>query len=99
MALKDNIARGTLLVFLRTMFPQGVDRQTICGIFVERIHPDLSIDSLEYMVSKGYIDRREIPHPYKKLEKIVTFRINSEGIDLCDGTTSDPGITIMPEED
>jgi hypothetical protein len=32
------------------------------------------------------------------LEKLTTYKINAAGIDLCDGTTSDPGITIVAED-
>jgi hypothetical protein len=56
------------------------------------------VDALEYLVSKGYVNKREVPHPARKLETLATYTINAVGIDLCDGTTKDPGVTIVPEE-
>jgi hypothetical protein len=74
-----------------------MDAQSICGIFFERINTSQVIDCLAYMADKGYLERRDIPHPYKKLEKIATYRATASGIDLCDGTTSDPGVTLLPD--
>lgn len=94
----DRILRGKILQFLREMFPQGTDRITVLGVFYE-LHPPREIsDALEYLVSKRYVDKREFPHPVRKLEKLATYTINATGIDLCDGTTADPGITLLPPE-
>ena len=90
--------RGKILQFLREIFPQGTDRMTVVGIYYEYWKKELIIDTLEYLVSKGYVVKREFPHPAKKLEKLETYTINAAGIDICDGTTSDPGIVILPEE-
>jgi hypothetical protein len=99
MAVRDNVLRGKILTFLRDLFPQGTDRITVIGIYYEYYRREDIIDALEYLVSKGYVDKREVPHPARKLEKLATYTINARGIDLCDGTTTDPGITIIPEGD
>jgi hypothetical protein len=99
MAVKDNVLRGKILSFLRDLFPQGTDRITVIGIYYEYYRREDIVDALEYLVSKGLVDKREFPHPSKKLEKLATYTINARGIDLCDGTTSDAGITIIPESE
>lgn len=98
MALKDNTLRGKLLSFLRELFPSGTDALTVVGIFYEYHRRDDILDALEYLSSKGYVERKSVPHPVRKLEKLTTYKINAAGIDLCDGTTSDPGITIVAED-
>ena len=98
MAIRDNVLRGKILGFLRNLFPQGTDRITVIGIYYEYYRREDIIDALEYLVSKNLVDKREVPHPARKLEKLATYTINAAGIDLCDGTTSDAGITIVAEE-
>jgi hypothetical protein len=98
MAVKDNVLRGKILMFLRDLFPQGTDRLTVVGIYYEYYRSAVIVDALEYLVSKGYVNKREVPHPARKLETLATYTINAVGIDLCDGTTKDPGVTIVPEE-
>lgn len=97
MAIKHNILRGKILEFLRDLFPQGTDRITVIGIYYEYYRREDIVDALEYLVSKGCVDKREVPHPARKLEKLATYTINAFGIDLCDGTSTDPGISIIPE--
>jgi DNA-binding PadR family transcriptional regulator len=99
MAARDNVLRGKLLSFLRDLFPQGTDRITVIGIYYEYHRQEDIVDALEYLVSKGYVEKREVPHPARKLEKLSTYTINAKGIDLCDGLTMDPGITIISEDE
>ena len=97
MGVRDNICRGKILSLLRELFPQGTDQMTIIGIYYEYFKKDDIIDSLEYLVSKNYANKKSIPHPVRKNEIIETYAINAHGIDLCDGAITDVGITIAPE--
>lgn len=97
MAIKDNALRGKLLAFLRELFPSGTDALTVVGIFYEYHKRDDILDSLEYLASKGYVEKKVVPHPVRKLDELVTYKINAAGIDLCDGTTSDPGVIVVAE--
>ena len=97
MAIRDNTLRGKILQFLRELFPQGTDAMTVIGIYYEYYRKEDIVENLEYLVSKGYVDKRQVAHPTRKLEKLSTYTINASGIDLCDGTTSDVGITIVAE--
>jgi len=99
MAVRDNILRGKILSFLRDLFPQGTDRITVIGIYYEYYRREDIIDALEYLVSKGLVEKREVPHPARKLETLATYTINARGIDLCDGTIKDPAVTVIPEGD
>lgn len=97
MAIKDNILRGKILQFLHELFPQGTDALTVIGIYYEYHRREDIVGALEYLASKGYVNKWEVPHPARKLEKLSTYTINAAGIDLCDGTTSDAGILIVAE--
>lgn len=95
MSTRNNATRGTLLKFLRDVFPEGPEAMNVVAIFYQIIPPREIIDSLEYLVSKGYVDKRVIPNPARKLETITTYRINAQGIDVAEGLTSDVGISIV----
>lgn len=95
--MKSLILRGKILEFLRDLYPEGADERTIEGIFYEYHRYDDIIESLAYLADKGYADRKEVPHPYKSAERIRLYKITPAGIDLMDGTTTDPAVTIIPE--
>jgi hypothetical protein len=95
MANKDSILRGQILEFLRELFPQGTDQQTIISIFYEYHTSREIVDALEYLVVKGYVEKRAVPHFFHKHETILTYTINGVGIDLHDGLTNDPGVTVV----
>lgn len=94
--MKPLILRGKLLEFLRDLYPEGADEKTIVGIFYEYHTYDDIIESLSYLADKGYAERKEVPHPYKSVERIRLYKISPAGIDLMDGTTIDPAVTIIP---
>lgn len=95
--MKQNVLRGKILEFLQHIYPEGADERTIIGVFYEYHHYDAIIDALAYMSDKGYVAMKEVPHPYKKLETIKIYKATPAGIDLMDGTTSDPAVTVLPE--
>jgi hypothetical protein len=94
--MKPLILRGKLLEFLRDLYPEGADERTIVGIFYEYHNYDDIVESLSYLADKGYAERKEVPHPYKAVERIRLYKILPAGIDLMDGTTIDPAVTILP---
>jgi hypothetical protein len=95
--MKPLILRGKLLEFLRDLYPEGADERTIVGVFYEYHEYDDIIASLSYLADKGYAECKEVPHPYKSAERIRIYKIAPPGIDLMDGTTVDPAVTIVPE--
>lgn len=95
--MKPLILRGKLLEFLRDLYPEGADERTIVGVFYEYHDYDDIIQSLAYLADKGYAERKDVSHPYKSAERIRIYKIAPQGIDLMDGTTSDPAVTIVPE--
>jgi len=97
--MKPVIIRGKILEFLRDLYPNGADERTIVGVFYAYHDYDDIIDAVSYLADKGYAKLSEVPHPYKKVEKIRLYKIDPRGIDLLDGTISDPAVTVIPGED
>lgn len=95
--MKPLILRGKILEFLRDLYPEGADERTIVGVFYEYHDYGAILESLAYLSDKGYADRKEVPHPYKGSERIRIYKIAPAGIDLLDGTTKDPAVTVLPE--
>lgn len=95
--MKPLILRGNILDFLKYTYPDKVDERSIVGsLYVYNDYDDI-IGALAYLVDKGYIERTEVPHPYKSVEKIRMYKISPAGIDLLDGTTTDPAVTVISE--
>lgn len=95
--MKPNVLRGKILEFLRDLYPNGADERTIVGVFYPYHQYDEIIEAVSYLADKEYSRMQEVPHPYKKAEKIRIYKIDHSGIDLLDGTTSDPAVTVLPE--
>ncbi len=93
--MKQNALRGTLLDFLKHLYPEGGEIGSINAVFYQYHRIDDISEALEYLADKGYIQKKEIPHPYKKQEVVRWFKILPKGIDLIDGNIPhDPGIDI-----
>jgi hypothetical protein len=97
--MKTNILRGKILAFLRDMYPEGADERSIVSIFYQYHKSVDIIDSLAYLSDKGYVQKKDLPHPYRKLESIKMFKISPTGIDLVEGNIPlDPGIEVLQED-
>jgi hypothetical protein len=97
--MRDNAVRGKILDFLKHVYPEGADDRFILSIFYQYHRAEALEQALEYLFDKTYITRKEVPHPYHKGELIKVYKIAPAGIDLLDGLTQDPGVSIYPEED
>lgn len=96
--LTPTLLRGEILKFLKYTYPDRVDERVIVGsLYVYHDYDDI-VESLSYLVDKGYAERKEVPHPYKPVEKIRMYKISTTGIDLIDGTHDDPAVLVVPEE-
>lgn len=96
--MKENILRGKLLELLRKIYPEGIDQKTVMSILFQYHKVDDILTSLEYLIDKEYVLKKEHPHPYLKQEKIQWYKLTPKGIDLLDGSIpDDPGILIPRE--
>ena len=94
--MKDNILRGKLLHLLKTVYPDGIDHQTILSILYPYFKDDAIDASLEYLTGKEYIEKKEQPHLYIKQEIFKWYKLRPKGIDLIEGNIAvDPGILIQ----
>ncbi|MDR1248642.1 MAG: hypothetical protein LBK63_04985 [Treponema sp.] len=93
--MKDNILRGKLLELLRKVYPEGVDKKTVMSVFFQYHKTEDLSTSLEYLVDKEYILKKEFPHPYLEQEFIQWYKLSPKGMDLLEGNIgADPGILI-----
>ena len=96
--MKNCILRGKILKLLSEQYPEGLERITLIRIYYQCDKVDDIDKSLAYLCDKGYVQKKEHPHPYKENKKITFYKITPEGIDLIEGTTeAEPGIIIPAE--
>ena len=90
--------RGQILDFLKRIYPREIEELGVISVFYQ-YHTDKDIrQSLQYLADKGYVEKREVPHPYHRRKKVHLYRITAKGIDLIEGTIHDEGILFEEEE-
>lgn len=96
--MKNNILRGKILRLLADMYPDGIERTSLIGIYHAYEHVDDIDKSVSYLVDKGYCTKTETPHPYKANISVIYFKITPAGLDLIEGNCApDAGILIPLE--
>ena len=89
--------RGLILSFLHDVYPEAADEKAVIEVFYEYWRDKEIRQSLEYLADKGYVEKRELPHPLKRRRKIKVFKLLPAGKDLLEGTLSDEGILLEEE--
>ncbi len=94
--MKQNILRGKILDVLKKVYPDGVDEITVISILYQYHKPDDIRSSLEYVVDKNYVERKQQSHPFKEREHVRWYKLKPAGLDLVEGNVEpDPGILIQ----
>jgi hypothetical protein len=95
--MKDNILRGKILGLLKEVYPDGVDYQTLVLILFQYHKTSDIATSLEYLVDKGYVLKKQHSHPFKEQEFVQWYKLTPQGVDLVEGNVdADPGILLLP---
>ncbi len=90
--------RGQILDFLKRIYPREIEELGIISVFYQ-YYTDKDIrQSLQYLADKGYVEIKELPHPYQRRKKVKLYRITATGIDLLEGTIRDEGIILEEGE-
>ncbi len=90
--------RGQILDFLKRVYPREVEELSIISVFYQ-YHQDKDIkQALHYLADKGYIEKKEISHPYQRRKVIMLYKLTPKGIDLLENTITDDGV-ILPEDE
>jgi len=93
--MKQTILRGKILDLLKKVYPDGVDEISIISILYQYHKTEDVKASLEYVVDKGYVERKQQPHPFMEHSIVRWYKLKPHGIDLLEGTIdSDSGILI-----
>jgi hypothetical protein len=89
--------RGQLLDFLKRIYPRNIEELGIISVFYEYYRDKDIRQSLQYLVDKGYVEKEERKHPYRRREKVSFYKISAKGIDLIEGTIDDAGVILEDE--
>jgi len=89
--------RGQLLDFLRRIYPKEIEELGIISVFYEYYRDRDIRQSLQYLVDKGYVEKEERKHPYRRRDKLCFYKITAKGIDLLEGTIDDAGVVLEDE--
>lgn len=93
--MRRNELRGKLITFLAHIYPEKIEEMSVVGVFYEYHESDDIIKALAYLVDKGFVHLFELPHPYRERKTVRLYQISASGIDLADGTVTDPGVMIV----
>jgi hypothetical protein len=93
--MKDNVLRGKILELLKRVYPDGVEYQTLITILFQYHKTSDITASLEYLADKGYLLKKEHPHPFMEQELVQWYKLTPQGMDLLEGNIdADPGILV-----
>ena len=96
--MKQAILRGKILALLKKMYPDGVDEITVISVLYQYHRTEDIQASLEYVMDKGYIERKQQPHPFKERAVVRWYKLKPKGMDLLEGNIdADPGILVQQE--
>ena len=94
--MKLTIVRGKILDLLKKVYPDGVDEITVISVLYQYHKTEDIHASLEYVVDKGYIEKKQQPHPFMEREYVRWYKLKPHGVDLLEGNIDpDPGILIQ----
>lgn len=98
--MNQNILRGKILRLLHELYPDGIEYTSLLGIYYSYEKIESIKKALQYLIDRGLIINKEIPHPYKPEKKIMFYKISPSGIDLAEEVVKPiPGVCFIPEED
>lgn len=91
------VLRGSILMFLVEVYPERVEELSIAQIKYEYYEYSDILKALAYLADRGYVDKDESPHPARPTKKVRMYRATSKGMDVVEGTTTDPGVLVEKE--
>jgi len=97
--MKSSSLRGMLLEFLGKIYPEAVLEIDLIGIFYRDYKDSQIRKALHYLVDKGYVQKIEKQHPFKRYENLVLYKITPAGIDLLEGLIQDSGILVEEKDE
>lgn len=94
-AAKKKELRGQILLFLGSVNPYPISRESIYQTFYEYWQVEDVLQALQYLVDGGYAAERSMDSPFgSAFDKMHNYRITKKGVDLCDMTIADEGVNV-----
>ena len=90
--------RGAILLMLAEAAPERVNAEVLRGVLERqemRVTARELARTLDYLRGRGYVDYQVVEaRDYPDLPRMVGVAITAAGIDLVEGTTTDPGVDL-----
>jgi DNA-binding PadR family transcriptional regulator len=96
--MRTKFLRGLILDFLHRIYPREIEKVGIIEAFYKDWKPKEIERALGYLRDKGYVEEKKIPHPVRKFERILIYRLTPNGIDVLERTVEDSGIAFWEDE-
>ncbi len=91
--------RGQIIDFLKRIYPKEIEELAIISVFYQYYTDKAIRQALAYLVDKGYVEKKESPHPTYRRKSLRFYRLTAKGIDLYENTIQDEGVFLPEEED
>lgn len=90
---KKKELRGQILVFLNTINPDSISRESILQTFYEYWECDDIMQAVQYLIDGGYAEQKSLQSPFgTAFDRLHNYKITKKGVDLCDLTITDDGV-------
>lgn len=90
--------RGALLLLLAESAPERINAEVLRGVLERQQMPASPRElarALDYLRGRGYITYQVVEAAdYPELPRMIGVGITPAGVDLVEGTTSDPGVDL-----
>ena len=92
--MANETLRGNIIEFLYKVYPAMVLELDLVSIFYQH-HRDTDIrKSLAYLVDCEYVEKHEKPHPVRRFEKQVFYKLTAEGVQVAECIKRDDTVLL-----
>lgn len=86
------LQRGLVMHALRGQYPHPLTQVSLERQVAHLVEPGRELDGIvHYLADKGYV---EVKSAKVGQVQVVTYRLTAAGVDVADGSVSDPGVDL-----
>lgn len=86
--------RGNIVELLYRIYPDMILELDIISIFYQYYRDKDVYKSLAYLVDRGYIEKIEKPHPIRRFEKLIFYKLTADGVQIAECTKRDDSVLV-----